>query len=256
MSTQPLSPSLVETTPAPILGVAGPISSNVSLPVTPIDQTMPQPGEVYVSKFTVSSSSAPSSFIGRFSYFSGNTMLTFPSPLMLNYLMSNETFHIGFKLRLHPVKLSGSNVTLNTAVTYLNQGAILNSPTAPFSASPHFRVERELAINENKPDAYDKSPTDHVMFVDLPASRIPTKVWTTREHANYISIPQTQVDFTLRTSYQVTNIHPPDFDILLYATPIFATAGKTLPNHGQQLRFLQVTSINMPLSHDFLPTFS
>lgn len=233
MTTQPLKSSLLDPTPAPVLGVAGAIAATPSFSKIDIATHPRMSNERLWQTINIKNSSPPSTPITAISVNGFQSIVTLPTYGVLDMVLSTSLEVEGYKMRFQAVKLDGSEVRFQVAYTY-GAGALYgngsNSITPPYCVISEFTVSNHL--------------DEHVIYVDLPTLKVPTRIWGFPDSRPINPFPYANVALTRITNFYTTPFQPDNFDMNVFIEPYFKTSGSTVPQ-GRTLVTFVPTGFNI-----------
>lgn len=233
MTTQPLKSSLLDPTPAPVLGVAGAIAATPSISKTDITTQPRMSNERLWQTINIKNSSPPTTPITAITVNGFQNIVTLPTYGMLDLVLSTSLEVEGYKMRFQAVKLDGSEVRFQLAYTY-GAGALYGNTSN--SITPPYCVISEFTVSGHS--------DEHTVFVDLPTMKVPTRVWGFDNSRVINPFPYAAVSLTRITNFYTTPFQPDNFDLNVFIEPYFKTSGSTVPQ-GRTLMTFVPTGFNM-----------
>lgn len=219
MTTQPLKSSLLDPTPAPVLGVSGAIAASPSLSKNDITSSSYPSNELFWQSINVTNGTQPVNVLTAIILNDFKNPFPFPGPGILDILTSTSLEVEGYKIRFQAVKLDGSEVRMQLSYTY-GAGAMYDT-NASNSVSGGYVVMPEFTISSHS--------DVHSLFIDVATLKVPTRVWGFEDSRDINPFPVVAISLTRLTNFYTTPMQPTNFDINVYVEPIYKTSGSTVP---------------------------
>lgn len=236
MTTQPLKSSLLDPTPAPVLGVSGAINATPSFSKTDITSFNYPSNERFWQTMAIANSKEPIATVTAILLNDFSSFIPLQGPGILDILMSTSLEVEGYNVRFQAVKLDGSEVRLKLGYTYA-PGAMYNI-RANNSISPAYHVYTEFTISSHS--------EEHTVFIDLATLKVPTRVYGFGDSREINPYPVVSIAISRITNFYTTPMQPTSFDINVFVEPIFKTSGSTVPQGRVPITFSPTGYTAMP----------
>lgn len=208
MTTQPLDPNLMEITEMPILGITGALGSSVGPPTNLPLPTYFNTGPIYWKTINITVDQAPGTrLIAAEDVIGPSTLFKLPVPFSLQHSTHAEFSIVKAYVIFEPIKLSGSEVRVTVKTMSAPSGH-----TKLFPTLGQYSITQELVFNEGGKLQMVEIPIweSNFRIRNMPsvgASSLPSPM------------PISKIDVRTKTRYQITPMHPAQFNVNMYFLP-------------------------------------
>jgi hypothetical protein len=209
----------MQITETPILGVTGALGTSMGVQTTnSLPTTLPSTGPIYFKSVKVTTSQNPGdTILPMEDIIGGDAVFDLPVPFSLIHCTHAEFSIEKLYLIMEPIKLSGSEVRLTVRTVSGPSGHLHLDPSLS-----NYSMKEEIVINEGGKLYYVPLPMweGGFRFRNFPTSGASGLLTPT---------PISKFGIELKTKYQITPLHPVEFNVNLYILPIIKYAIPTLP---------------------------